>query len=103
MGESEAEEAILDGTLIRGSEGELWFVPTEDLEAFRVPDDVAAKARREMDERPDVFPPLPEGSASPELSVAVAIRGPLGRRSAAFPAPSPQDPTAVAALDDFYV
>jgi hypothetical protein len=33
---------VMDGTLIQGADGSLYFIPTEDLQAFRLPDDAPA-------------------------------------------------------------
>jgi hypothetical protein len=37
------ERTQLDGTVIQGADGSLYFIPTEDLQAYRLPDDAASE------------------------------------------------------------
>ena len=39
-----------DGTLIRGADGALYMIPNDDLEAFRVPDEMAREANEALDQ-----------------------------------------------------
>lgn len=41
------ERKVMDGTVIQGADGSLYFIPTEDLQGYRLPDDALA------DEGPD--------------------------------------------------
>ena len=38
-----------DGTLIRGADGRLYFIPHSELEGYSVPDEGAAKTQTELD------------------------------------------------------
>jgi hypothetical protein len=73
----------INGTLIRGAEGALYFVPDEDLEAFRVPDAHARDVKKELDAGPKAT-----------TGMQLAIRGPFGRGDVVA---SPSDPTVLMA------
>lgn len=37
------------GTLIRGADGSLYYIPDQQLQAFKLPDDKTAQARSQLD------------------------------------------------------
>jgi hypothetical protein len=69
------EEVTVEGTMIFGADGAVYFIPSEHLEAYRVPDDQAAEAR--------ALEGLTEVQGFSELSGVdspLALRGPLASR-----------------------
>lgn len=80
----EGEE--VEGFWVRGADGGLYFIPQDDLETYRVPDDLAEPAIREIDqlEAPETvgfgkvilqdFHFIPgTGIRSPDIAAAPAI------------------------------
>jgi hypothetical protein len=64
-------------TIIRGANGELFIIPDDDLEAFRVPDDVAAPAIQLLDKQKDVIG-TPEKLTNGVVRLP-SLQGPLAR------------------------
>lgn len=83
MAKGEHRSNEISGTLIRGAEGALYFVPDEDLEAFRVPDAQATDVKKELDAGPKAT-----------TGMQLAIKGPFARRDLIA---APMDPTALVA------
>ena len=83
MAKGEGSGSELNGTLIRGAQGALYFVPDEDLEAFRVPDTRAKDVVKELDQGP-----------KPSRGMNLAIHGPFGRKDLVA---APSDPTVLVA------
>ena len=48
MAEDERDE--VPGIWMRGADGALYFIPDDDLETFRVPEDVAEPALKDIDD-----------------------------------------------------
>lgn len=72
------EWAEVTGTMVRGADGALYVIPDDDLEAFRVPEKVAAPALELLTElEKSVGAPK---RLNPALHALPAIRGPLGRK-----------------------
>lgn len=77
MAEQEAEVTV-EGTMIFGADGAVYFIPDEHLEAYRVPDDRAAEARA-LEGMADV-----QGfSDLPNVASPLTLRGPLASRAGA--------------------
>ncbi|PYR60027.1 MAG: hypothetical protein DMF91_13290 [Acidobacteria bacterium] len=83
MAKGERTSMDISGTLIRGAEGALYFVPDEDLEAFRVPDAQAKDVKKELDAGPKAT-----------KGMQLAIKGPFARGDLIA---SPSDPTVLVA------
>ena len=75
------EETGVEGALIRGSDGTTYFIPSDDLAAYRVPDAVADQSAVAFDGDAEVA-----GFAAPGPRVVDAMAGPLG--------PNPNSPGA---------
>lgn len=79
----------VSGTWLRGADGGLYFIPDEDLEAFRIPDEMAQPTLADVDAA-DVE--AYEWDSSDVIPLA-AVRGPLGIQDlAAAPAIIPPPP-----------
>ena len=84
-----AEE--VSGTWLRGSDGGLYFIPDEQLEAFRIPDEIARPTLAEVDAA-DVEA-FQDYELTADIEPLAAVRGPLGIRDlAAAPAIIPPPP-----------
>ena len=71
------EWAEVSGTMIRGADGNLYVIPDEDLQAFRVPERVGEPALELLEELEEaVGRPAKLG---PKIQSLPAIRGPIGR------------------------
>ena len=70
-----------DGTLIRGADGALYMIPDDDLEAFRVPDEMAREANEALDqlgssEKVELAP----RQLTDQVALLPALQGPFGER-----------------------
>lgn len=75
-----AEDEIVSGTMIQGEEGEMYFIPDEDLANFKVPEEQATMARQALEDSDDV-----EGFAQvkqQELGIKIkqSVHGAIGTR-----------------------
>jgi hypothetical protein len=88
MADDESASGGVDGTWMRGSDGGLYFIPDAELEAFRIPDEIAGPTMAEVDEMEvDAHGMSFAGGGAPEGAQAAgfnvnwqpiaAIRGPL--------------------------
>ena len=44
------ERTELDGTVIQGADGSLYFIPTADLQAYRLPDDAVSEEETDQED-----------------------------------------------------
>jgi hypothetical protein len=99
---NERSRVEIDGALIRGADGGLYFIPSADLQAFRLPDDQAAPVLDAMDQQGDVqgyvLKPLQPGAG---VQLLPALYGPFGWRDllASPSAPTQTSLTALRLLD----
>lgn len=89
------EELVFDGTLVRGADGQLYMIPNEDMESYRVPDDLAGEANDAIDRADVEGISLRPQRLNREVTFLPALQGPLGRRD---PVAGPSDPTHVAPI-----
>jgi hypothetical protein len=90
----ETEKIRVEGALVRGADGHLYFIPKDDLEVFRVPDELSERAKEVLDEvEARGFDWTP--TVDVPVRTLPTIWGPIGLRDA-MPTPSPQDPTVSA-------
>ena len=73
-------EELVDGTLIQGDDGKMYFIPDKDIEHYRVPQEIVDEATADLREvsaasRDDVVP---------GARIAVSVHGPIGRRPASI-------------------
>jgi hypothetical protein len=96
-------DEIVEGALIQGAGGEVYFIPADELAEFRLPDDLAQRAESEFlsqveDEvsgfafDPTYSPMEPKMTSFGEVSMPKAYYGPIGKRQAAM---GPTDKTVV--------
>ena len=76
----EAQEHVLEGALLQGSDGATYFIPNERLAAFRVPDELAESANEVFDAVGDVA----GFGASGGPQIMNALQGPLGRTTVSY-------------------
>lgn len=83
-----AEEVIVEGALVAGGDGAMYWIPKDDLEAYRLPEEQAADARErlEADEEVSGFSwniqqssPLLASFDTQNLQVFKSVYGPIGR------------------------
>ena len=82
----------VEGALMMGADGAIYFIPNEDLEAFRVPEEGAAEARESLE--PEVTGLQMEvgrrfGDVRPEIQIVTAVQGPFGYLPQAGPTTIP--------------
>jgi hypothetical protein len=89
----------VDGTMVRGADGALYFIPDQKLEAFRIPDEQAAPVNQALDTRREVqgysFLAQP---LTPEVQIVSAFKGPLGLRPNCDNEPTEVNPRAFSFL-----
>lgn len=90
-----SDQQVVEGVLISGAEGELYFIPNDDMAAYRVPDDIAEPSKRTLAEKSDVNW-RPGSPSSTGVRTLPAYQGPIGRRDVIS---APQDPTVLVATD----
>jgi len=78
------------GTMIRGADGALYFIPDEEIDGYRVPEEVAAPVREILDRHQNVTGNTQENL---EKGILLALHGPFGESWIA----GPQDPTVLVA------
>jgi len=71
----EAQEHVLEGALLQGSDGATYFIPNERLAAYRIPDELAGSANAAFEAAGDVA----GFGASGGPQIMNALQGPLGR------------------------
>jgi hypothetical protein len=67
----------VDGALVRGTKGEIYFVPKEDLQAFRLPPDEKATVEQVVMKQDD-----PETLPHPDPKISLAVFGRVAQRPA---------------------
>jgi hypothetical protein len=77
------EQTEVEGTLIRGADGALYFIPQSELQAYQVPDTIAKEAEQVLTESMDVrgFDALFTSLTPPVFGVE-ALQRPLAKRLA---------------------
>ena len=77
------EQREVEGTLIRGADGTLYFIPQNDLQAYQVPDTIATEAKQALTGSVDVqgFDALFTSLTPPVFGVE-ALQRPLALRRA---------------------
>jgi len=71
-------DETVNGTLIQGDDGRMYFIPDKDIEHYRIPQEVVDEVTKDLRE---VSVPDP-GDILPGASIAVSVHGPIGRRPA---------------------
>lgn len=77
MGAEERE--TVDGALMVGAEGEVYFIPNKELEAYRVSDDLGEAARGSVPQ-PEVEGYVQFSTAAGNIRQMAAYHGPVGWR-----------------------
>jgi hypothetical protein len=78
----------VDGALLMGADGAVYFIPNQELEAFRVPDEDAGEARQSLEPERDAFQAT-LGDVSPEVKIVTAVQGTFGYLPQAGPTTIP--------------
>lgn len=73
-------DETVNGTLIQGDDGKMYFIPDKDLEHYRIPQEIVDKATEGLRE----VSAAGAGEVLPGAHVAVSVHGPIGRRPAAI-------------------
>jgi hypothetical protein len=75
------ERTEVEGTLIRGADGALYFIPQSELQAYQVPDTIAKEAEQVVTEGMDVqgFDALFTSLTPPVFGVEALQRPPVAR------------------------
>lgn len=94
-----SNEMVVDGVVIHDATGGVFFIPHDDLAAFRIPDDMAAPVKEALANSAaagvngSIVQPVKVGDTVVSLP---AFQGPLGRRDIAA---GPASPTMSAAIN----
>lgn len=86
-------EEIVEGALVAGEDGAMFWIPKDDLDAYRLPEEQAADARSRLEDDDEVSgfqfdfnlqsttpnSPLFERFQTQELQVFKTVYGPIGR------------------------
>jgi|GEM_PF-6109165 len=86
-------EEIVEGALVAGADGAMFWIPKDDLEAYRMPDEQADDARSRLDGDDEVSgfgfdfggsglpdsSPLHDNFKTQNLQVFRTVYGPIGR------------------------
>ena len=81
-------EMAMEGALLMGADGAVYFIPSQYLEAFRVPDEGANEARESLN--PEVVGhQLPMGTEAGGMKILTAVQGRLGYLPQAGPTTIP--------------
>lgn len=72
-----AEETRVNGTILTGDDGAVYFIPDDALESFRVPDEAAEPARDSVEGEVAGFS-VSDRKLVPGVEPLHAFRGPLG-------------------------
>jgi hypothetical protein len=88
----DSQQPSVEGTLMMGADGAIYFIPNEELEAFRVPDEDASEARASLE--PEVEAYSAEfvqryGNVSPEIKIVTSVQGAFGYLPQAGPTTIP--------------
>ena len=90
----------VNGTMMRGADGALYFIPDKDLEAFRLPNEQAAPVSKALDVQPEVQGySLLARPLTPEVQIVSAFKGPLGLRPNCDNEPTETNPHAFTFLN----
>jgi hypothetical protein len=89
-----AAEEDINGTLIRGAAGKLYFIPDDAIERFRVPEERAREVREVLEHAPGILAPAQAAQKeNPSRGLRLAVQGPFGRTGQQRNTPTPTDPT----------
>lgn len=72
---SKKSEEIVNGTLIQGDDGKMYFIPDKDIAQYRIPQEIVDEATKDLRE----VPAPGKVDILPGASIAVSVHGPIGR------------------------
>ena len=75
MAEKQRQETV-DGTLIQGDDGKMYFIPDRDIDRYRIPQEIVDEATKDLKE----VSAARSDDVLPGARLAVSVHGPIGRR-----------------------